>query len=49
MYLHGRGIAVSSHGNWHRELLHENRQCPQFSREDEVKKRPQLLQIVLHR
>lgn len=46
--LYGRGIAVSSHCDRHRKLLHEDGQRPQLAREDKVKQRPQLLQIVLH-
>lgn len=47
-YLYRWGIAVSPHGDWHGKLLHENRQSPQLAREDKVKERPKLLQIVLH-
>lgn len=47
-YLHGGGVAVSSHGDGDRELLHEDGQRPQLPGEDKVEQRPQLLQVVLH-
>ena len=43
------GIGVASESDGYRELLHEDREGPQFPGKHKVKERPQLLQVVLHR
>lgn len=48
-YLHWGGIWIPPHGDGDRELLHEYGQCAQLPWEDEVKERPQLPEVILHR
>ena len=43
------GVGVAAQGDGHREVRHEVGQCAQLSGKDEVKQRPQFLQVVLHR
>ena len=42
------GVGVSPESDGHGELLHVDRQRPQFPGEDKVKQRPELSQVVLH-
>ena len=48
-YLYWGSVGIASHGDGDWELLHEHGQRAQLSWEDEVKERPQLAEVILHR